>query len=53
MSAKLPTLKTTRFLLFVEVKPCDNCVTEKASTFSRPSPYLWLLDLGSNQGPTD
>ena len=40
MSAKLPTLKTTRFLLFVEVKPCDNRVTEKASTFSRPSPYV-------------
>ena len=35
MSAKLPTVKTTRFLLFVEVKPCDNRVTEKPSTFSR------------------
>jgi hypothetical protein len=36
----LPTLKTTRFLLFVEAKPCDNRVTEKASTFSRASPYV-------------
>ena len=35
MSAKLPTVKTTRFLLFVEAKPCDNRVTEKPSTFSR------------------
>jgi hypothetical protein len=35
MSSKLPTLKTTRLLLFAEVKPCDNRVTEKPSTFSR------------------
>ena len=35
MSAKLPTPKTTRFLLFVEIKPCGNRVTEKPSTFSR------------------
>ena len=40
MSAKLITLKTTRFLLFVEIKPCDNRVTEKASTFSRASPCV-------------
>jgi len=50
MSAKLPTPKTTRFLLFVEVKPCDNRVTEKASTFSRPSPYVMAPRPGLEPG---
>ena len=50
MSAKLSTVKTPRFLLFVEVKPCDNRVTEKASAFSRPSPYVMAPRPGLEPG---
>ena len=30
--------KTTRFVLFADTKPCDNRVTEFASTFSAANP---------------
>ena len=32
--------KTKLFRIWLCAKPCDNRVTEKASTFSRPSPYV-------------